>query len=202
MSIAISSAYFNTNKGLYDNFFDELEYPTTSQSFVGKNVLQFLNRTIDLQIPHNNYIGEIVTRIDNREVNEVNVYQTIVETYLQYFKDAELLNLNSSIEIKAQYNINILSVYQQKEMYREAMYWVYDNFIDYYKQNKIEICDLMLQYIIPNNYNERILLSLLTATKPFCKKMNHRSDFYERVSNIICDKYSPTEAISILANLE
>ena len=197
MSIAISSAYFNTNKGLYDNSFDELEYPTTSESFVGKNILQLLNKTIDLQIPHSNYIGEIVTRID-----DINAYQTIVETYLQYFKDAELLNLNSSIEKKAQYNVNILSAYQQKEMYREAMYWVYDNFIDYYKQNKIEICDLMLRYIIPNSYNERILLSLLTATKPFCKRMNHRRDFYERVSNIICDKYSPTEAISILANLE
>jgi len=87
-------------------------------------------------------------------------------------------------------------------MYREAMYWVYDNFIDYYKQNKIEICDLMLQYIIPYNYNERILLSLLTATKPFCNRMNYRSDFYKRVNSIICDKYSPTEAVSILANLE
>ena len=49
MSIAISSAYFNTNKGLYDNSFDELEYPTASQSFVGKNVLRFLSGTIDLQ---------------------------------------------------------------------------------------------------------------------------------------------------------
>jgi len=98
MSIAISSAYFNTNKGLYDNSFDELEYPTASQSFVGKNVLRFLSGTIDLQIPHKDYIGEIVTRIDGREVNP---YQTIIETYLKYLKDAELLNLNSSIEIKA-----------------------------------------------------------------------------------------------------
>lgn len=199
MSIAISSAYFNTNKGLYDNSFDELEYPTASQYFVGKNVLRFLSGTIDLQIPHKDYIGEIVTRIDGREVNP---YQTIIETYLKYLKYAELLNLNSSIEIKAQYNLNILAAYQQKEMYREAMYWVYDNFIDYYKQNKIEICDLMLQYIIPDNYNERILLSLLTATKPFCNRMNYRSDFYKRVNSIICDKYSPTEAVSILANLE
>lgn len=199
MSIAISSAYFNTNKGLYDNSFDELEYPTASQSFVGKNVLRFLSGTIDLQIPYKDYIGEIVTRIDGREVNP---YQTIIETYLKYLKDAELLNLNSSIEIKAQYNLNILAVYQQKEMYREAMYWVYDNFIDYYKQNKIEICDLMLQYIIPDNYNERILLSLLTATKPFCNRMNYRCDFYKRVNSIISDKYSPTEAVSILANLE
>lgn len=199
MSIAISSAYFNTNKGLYDNSFDELEYPTASQSFVEKNVLRFLSGTIDLQIPHKDYIEEIVTRIDGREVNP---YQTIIETYLKYLKDAELLNLNSLIEVKAKYNLSILEEYQQKGLYRQAMYWVYDNFIDYYKQNKIEICDLMLQYIIPNNYNERILLSLLTATKPFCTRMKHRCDFYMRVNNIICDRYSPTEAVSILANLE
>lgn len=199
MSIAISSAYFNTSKGLYDIFFDELEYPTTSQPFVGKNILRFLNGTIDLQIPSNNHIGEIVTRIDD---DSINAYQTIAETYIRYFKDAELLNLNSLIEVKAKYNLSILEEYQQKGLYRQAMYWVYDNFIDYYKQNKIEICDLMLQYIIPNNYNERILLSLLTATKPFCARMKHRCDFYMRVNNIICDRYSPTEAVSILANLE
>lgn len=77
--------------------------------------------------------------------------------------------------------INEMRRLQAKKDYDHCMYRVYEQISDWSSQNRINLCDRLLEVLEVEEYDIHVLLSLLMASFPMRKKLSYRSVFMGRV---------------------
>lgn len=91
---------------------------------------------------------------------------------------------------------------QKQKTYQVCMYKIYDQFGAWQKNKWYSKCDSFLKYIDAEDFDVKILLSLLMASLPMKKNLNYRRDFYDSVLQRARLVYSSTEIDSIFVGLD
>lgn len=105
--------------------------------------------------------------------------------------DKEILDLLSSLYDN-----------QKQKTYQVCMYKIYDQFGAWQKNKWYSKCDNFLKYIEAEDFDVRILLSLLMASLPMKKNLNYRREFYDSVLQRARLVYSSAEIDSIFVGLD
>lgn len=111
----------------------------------------------------------------------------------------------SNLEIMDKEVLDLLSsLYenQKQKTYQVCMYKIYDQFGAWQKNKWYSKCDNFLKYIEAEDFDVRILLSLLMASLPMKKNLNYRREFYDSVLQRARLVYSSAEIDSIFVGLD
>lgn len=91
---------------------------------------------------------------------------------------------------------------QKQKTYQVCMYKIYDKFGVWQKNKWYSKCDSFLKYIDAEDFDVRILLSLLMASLPMKRNLNYRREFYDSVLQRARLVYSSAEINSIFVGLD
>lgn len=98
--------------------------------------------------------------------------------------------------------LSILYENQRKKTYNDCMYRIYDQFSLWNRNKYYSKCDRFLKYVVAEEFDVRILLSMLMASLPMKKNLNFRREFYDSVLQRARLVYPLNEIASIFVGLD
>lgn len=157
-------------------------------------------------------------------VNKCHIINTLTKESLMLLKNKKAENLNdtSSNNISIAYTNNNWQVVcldqdgiyalgikkeldyliEQQTEIDDILFSLFEKIEDYLIEQKYEICNALFRFINLSDYNEIVLIGILTATLPWKKHLLGRQTFYQNVKEKIDSTYSTEEAIQLLCGLE
>lgn len=143
-------------------------------------------------------------------------------SYLSFYDEFESINDTNSNKISVAYTNEELqpiildhngiyalgvikelnSLMEQQIEIDDVLIFLFDKLEDYLIEQKYDICNWFFRIINIENYNDIILIGILTATFPWKNRLSGRQVFYQYVKEKIDNIYPEEEAMQLLCGLE
>ena len=116
--------------------------------------------------------------------------------------DASVLEFEDTIDKEVENLISVLYENQRKKTYNDCMYKIYNQFSTWNRNKSYSKCDRFLRHVVAEEFDVRILLSMLMASLPMKHYLNFRREFYDSVLQRARLVYPSNEIKSIFVGLD
>ena len=117
-------------------------------------------------------------------------------------ENASVLEFDEAIDKEVEKLISVLYENQRKKTYNDCMYRIYNQFSTWNRNKSYSKCDRFLRYVVAEEFDVRILLSMLMASLPMKQNLNFRREFYDSVLQRARLVYPSSEIESIFVGLD
>lgn len=160
------------------------------QEFISKYYIDALCKKSSFLHSYNN---------ETESLNDTNS-NGICVTYINRRLQPIILNHNGIYALGIKKELDAL-IERQNET-DDILLFLFDKLEDNLIEQKYDICNFFFRLVNTEDYNDIILIGILTATLPWKKHLSGRQLFFQYVKNKIDNAYSEEEVIQLLCGLE
>lgn len=146
--------------------------------------------------------GEIRFAEIKRECYSKALLNFFSEHTIEVQDDVSVLEFEETIDKEVEELISVLYENQRKKTYNDCMYKIYNQFSSWNRNKSYSKCDKFLRHVVAEEFDVRILLSMLMASLPMKQNLNFRREFYDSVLQRARLVYPSNEIKSIFVGLD